>query len=1469
MTVGTAARFISMARAPDEAAATRIAPVRTDMIGDVEKSPWCPFRSRRPGRTTDNRSRDRKPWRRVRGKPSDDMHPVHLVPCGVDDAPLATFAALDAPLDTRKRAHELVDAELVCSETLHFRANIPRHWDARVSLHRVSDWQTRMQPGVLVHPRHGALLDVCVGTDALVTIPLLSSAWLLAALSLSILHVDAHLAWQDKDVHLRIDVLTTSACFRPHPPGIADQLRVVVEHANKLDLPSVDEVGGATLVYESLCRREMFPETRLPPCEQPRALFAQLLPFQRRSVSFLLEREAPASERQSLRSECGPWWIRVHSSLFFHVLTGAMTTDAASAAADPVRGAILAEEMGLGKTIEVLALILEHTSPHRHELPAYWDAANQAHVQPVGTTLIVSPETLRRQWLDELAMYAPSLRVYSYTGHKTAAENATSSWGDWASRWDVMVVSFETLARDLAASHAAPVRMLRQPSKYERPRSPLVQLEFWRVVMDEVQLVGGNAARTMGMIRRQCSLAVSGTPVRRLADLRTSLWFLGLVPAGPPRMWKRILSAAWAPYVCRVLYDVGIRHTKAQVAPEMVLPVQKRYLVPVDFTHVETAFYRDVWNASLAALRLDADGAPQYDTWELDTSVLRAQLQRLRQACTHPNVALRGGHMLGSDAGMSVSINLRSIEQVLAQMIEATKQDLGAHKHMLVLSRIYRASVLLFAPPGELEATPSGALQPDQKALADAIQQRGRRNVARDLLETLVPNVEAHIEALEEEVRVAQSQGPLYAFSAEELKSLARYSDDLPADAPHEKLRLRQQYTSALRSRQRHWLQIMHRIQQFSGHCFFQLGEYIKQEEGREDIKPYAAMEETAYQGAEQTRQRLLADARGHVEHCVEALEQHRIDAKHLFSLSVPAAHGLAGRSVLDEIDAILEKLRLHAHIVLDWRGQILARLGKPVNREVSKVREDDDVYAENLDAQIEAETLMEMYRPLLAQRDELLTGRIALGATARPQLFVELDRELRAARLRRFQQEEDKEDEDDLRRVKRLQLQHFRSLEEARRQVMLPQDAEPLGVLLSSLKEARDTATHRDAQLLTSICAALQNVMRDQLAMLEALRKEQMQFQTLFNARALYFKQVQELSDQVQDPEMPQGAWSSLFASLAQERAARQKMGATEGRLRYLHHVKHMHKESMSDTASEARHCYICTNIIETGILTNACGHLCCEACFQAWMGHGHRTCPMCKTRLTPRDVHRVVYRTRTLSMAPTANRPTESTSFRQLAPDTRHAIEAVGIEGGNGSKLDLLIRHLVYLERTTGEKSLVFSSFARGLDLVAESLTHHGLAYVRLEGTGGKRASAAIEAFQHSPDVRVLLLHSEAQSAGLNLLAATHLFLLEPLLNHALELQAIGRVHRIGQTRPTHVYGYMVHDTVEERIMALAAERSQSLYLDAPAEEQDSALVQAAHHVAAQDATRDMRRGDLVGSTNDLLACLFAQHIGSTPGP
>lgn len=75
----------------------------------------------------------------------------------------------------------------------------------------------------------------------------------------------------------------------------------------------------------------------------------------------------------------------------------------------------------------------------------------------------------------------------------------------------------------------------------------------------------------------------------------------------------------------------------------------------------------------------------------------------------------------------------------------------------------------------------------------------------------------------------------------------------------------------------------------------------------------------------------------------------------------------------------------------------------------------------------------------------------------------------------------------------------------------------------------------------------------------------------------------------------------------------------------------------------------------------------------------------------------------------------------------------------------------------------------------------------------------------------VECFLLHAEAQSSGLNLVNATHVFLCEPLVNTAIELQAIARVHRIGQRRPTTVWMYLVSDTVEQSIYELSVSRRQ----------------------------------------------------------
>lgn len=75
-------------------------------------------------------------------------------------------------------------------------------------------------------------------------------------------------------------------------------------------------------------------------------------------------------------------------------------------------------------------------------------------------------------------------------------------------------------------------------------------------------------------------------------------------------------------------------------------------------------------------------------------------------------------------------------------------------------------------------------------------------------------------------------------------------------------------------------------------------------------------------------------------------------------------------------------------------------------------------------------------------------------------------------------------------------------------------------------------------------------------------------------------------------------------------------------------------------------------------------------------------------------------------------------------------------------------------------------------------------------------------IDEFKKNQNINVLLMPYSLGANGLNIIEATHVILAEPTLNKSQEVQAIGRVHRIGQTKPTFVYRFMIKDTIEEHV-------------------------------------------------------------------
>jgi len=126
-------------------------------------------------------------------------------------------------------------------------------------------------------------------------------------------------------------------------------------------------------------------------------------------------------------------------------------------------------------------------------------------------------------------------------------------------------------------------------------------------------------------------------------------------------------------------------------------------------------------------------------------------------------------------------------------------------------------------------------------------------------------------------------------------------------------------------------------------------------------------------------------------------------------------------------------------------------------------------------------------------------------------------------------------------------------------------------------------------------------------------------------------------------------------------------------------------------------------------------------------------------------------------------------------------------------------------------GRKVLLFSQFTEMLGLLAADLEARQMPHLMLTGDtpGGTRA-ALVKRFQQG-DVPLFLISLKAGGVGLNLTAADTVIHYDPWWNPAVETQATDRAHRIGQDKPVFVYKLICSGTVEEKIQALQARKSE----------------------------------------------------------
>lgn len=267
-------------------------------------------------------------------------------------------------------------------------------------------------------------------------------------------------------------------------------------------------------------------------------------------------------------------------------------------------GGILADDMGLGKSLQLLTFLYAHTHQESTENP--------------GPSLLICPASLVYNWQGEVEKFVPQLKTLLITG--TAAERRKKL--ETCRDYDLLVTSYDLLKRDVEA--------------YE-------DLDFYCQILDEAQNIKNHttkAAKAVKGIKAQVCFALTGTPIEnRLSELWSIFDFL--MP-GMLGSYKSFRDKYELPIVQRE-DEVTAKRLQRMIRPFVLRRLKTDVLKELP-DKSETVIYsklegeqQDLYSANAQKL---LESIKNTDPQAMGTEKIKilAGLTRLRQLCCDPRL---------------------------------------------------------------------------------------------------------------------------------------------------------------------------------------------------------------------------------------------------------------------------------------------------------------------------------------------------------------------------------------------------------------------------------------------------------------------------------------------------------------------------------------------------------------------------------------------------------------------------------------------------------------------------------------------------------------------------------------------------------------------------------------------------------------------------------------------------------------
>lgn len=361
------------------------------------------------------------------------------------------------------------------------------------------------------------------------------------------------------------------------------------------EVRTAEEVNDAVMkMFDQLQSAENLPEM-----EPPSIISTPLLRHQRQALWYMTEKEKPRKFGPREEDNNSLWRVEYRPNgarRYREIISGIILDE------EPPQslGGLLADMMGLGKTLSILSLVAtsldeahvwETLKPHPDLV------ASLPSIRNTKTTLLVAPLSAVNNWVAQIKEHVVESGLSYYVFHGSSRTSDV----DRLSQYNLVITTYSIVLSELSGRGSKRGRV-----------SPLTKMNMFRIVLDEAHTIREqSAAQTQAIFRlnSQRRWSVTGTPIQnRLEDLLSVTKFLGLFPYDDRgRFGMHILSRfktgdATVLASLRVLVD---SFTLRRVKDKVDIPARQDKIITLDFSEKERQlheFFRKESNVMMSVI---------------------------------------------------------------------------------------------------------------------------------------------------------------------------------------------------------------------------------------------------------------------------------------------------------------------------------------------------------------------------------------------------------------------------------------------------------------------------------------------------------------------------------------------------------------------------------------------------------------------------------------------------------------------------------------------------------------------------------------------------------------------------------------------------------------------------------------------------------------------------------------------------